>query len=219
MVTLPPAAKAGCHHGKHTKETRKMTYQIRPLFQQILHTLGKPLSAYDTNFPIQIKTVTAVNTQRPHHQAFVGMAILPGRINVLLRPKVFVVETTALVGDIPLTTYNVVVMDAAGDLRLVEEIRASTDSLDDLSRLILQVSDLLDEQAAHNSNPPVGNAQTLVTLRTAARQIAQHPHQLWPGWITYILEELEAHTEPVAYGRMLAKLGLAIEIWSLEGKW
>lgn len=196
-----------------------MTYQIRPLFHQILHTLGKPLSHYDPHFPIQIKTLTAVNRLQPPRNTFIGMAILPGRINVLLRPKVFVVETTAIVEDIPVTTYNVVVMDAAGDLRLVEDITASSNDLDGLSRFILQAADLLDEQAGRNHPQPPLSTNTRNALCAAARHIAREPKPRWVAWVTYILEELEDHNDSDDYANMLTELSLAIEARQLEGSW
>lgn len=196
-----------------------MTYQIRPLFQQILHALGRPLSHYDHNFPIQIKTVATVRRLPPQPDIFIGVAILPGHINTLIRPKTFAVETTSLVEGTPITTYSIVVMDAAGDLRLVEGLTIDHTDTDGLDAFTNQVAALVEGQAMHNLPTSTTECVTLRLLHDAATRISHTPAVRWAGWVVHILETLQDHADPTAYGKMLAELSLAIEVWELDGTW
>lgn len=219
MVTPPPAAKAGCHHSKHTKESQKMTYQIRPLYPEILQVLKKADVAYDALLPAHIKTITAVNRQGTGYRAFIGMAILPGRINVLVRPKTFLVETLRRLDHNFSSTWNIVVMDAAGDLRLVEDITDNDTQPGDKGHFVNQVADLVEEQNAYNHTTPTTTHVTRSLLSEAATRIAHTHKTRWAGWVIYILEVLQDHAEPAAYAKMLAEVGLAIEVWELERTW
>jgi len=125
-----------------------MTYQIRPLFHQVLQVIRKAGIPFDPLLPAQVRTITTVNRLQTHSNPFIGMAIPPGRINTLLRPKTFLVQTTRLDHHAFITTYNVVVMDAAGDLRLVEDITTDDTEPGWASRFVDQVADLVEEQAA-----------------------------------------------------------------------
>jgi hypothetical protein len=196
-----------------------MTGQTRPLYHEILQVLRKANVAYDALLPAHIKTITAVNRLSTGYRAFIGMAILPGRINVLIRPKTFLVETLRIVNQDFVSTWSVVVMDAAGDLRLVEGITANDDEPSGDDRFVDQVADLVNEQNEHNHATPTTSHVTLSLLSAAAARIAHTHKTKWAGWIVYILEALQDHAEPDAYGRMLAELSLAIEVWELEGRW
>ena len=196
-----------------------MTYQIRPLFQEILQVVKKAGIPFDPLLPAQVKTITAVSRLHAHSNPFIGMAILPGRINVLLRPKTFLVKTLRLEAPAFITTYNVVVMDAAGDLRLVEEITANDTKAVIPTSIIDQIADLVEEQNAHNHCPsPICHA-TMKLLTAAASRIAHTDTSEWAGWILYILKALEDHAKPEDYDNMLSELSLAIEVRQLEGEW
>lgn len=196
-----------------------MTGQTRHLHREILQVLRKADIPYDPLLPAQIKTVTATNRLRTDTDAFIGMVIFPGRTNVLIRPKTFVVETTRLERQSFITTYSVVVMDAAGALRLVPDLTVDHTDLDRLGRFIEHVADLVDEQARYNSPPRATTKKTMAVLHDAAIRIGRTPTARWPGLIILILEHLQGLTTKDAYGRMLAELGLAIEVWELEGTW
>lgn len=196
-----------------------MPYQIRPLYLEILQVLKKADIPYDPLLPAQIKTVTATNRLDTDISAFTGMHILPGRLNILIRPKTFVVETTRIDGQAFITTYSVVVMDAAGKLRLVEGLTVDHTDLDRLGHFVKNVADLAEEQAAYNHTTPTTTHVTRALLSEAATRIAHTSKTMWAAWIIYILEVLQDHTDPAAYGKMLAELGLAIEVWELEGRW
>ena len=196
-----------------------MSYQIKPLFHEILQVLRKAKVPFDPLLPTHVKTVTTVNRSAAGHEAFIGMAILPGRINTLLRPKTFLVETLRLEERVFVRTFNVVVMDAAGDLRLVEEITTDDAKPGWASRIVDQVGDLVDEQATLNHNPPTLTVVTRSVLSDAALRIAHTAKPRWASWVIYILEVLQDHAEPRGYDIMLTALSLAIEIRQLEGSW
>lgn len=219
MVTTPPAAKAGCHHSKHAKESQKMTYQIRPLFHEILQVIRKANIPFDALLPAQVKTITAVRRLHTDSNPFVGMAIPPGRVNTLIRPKTFLVKTTRLDHHTFITTYNIVVMDAAGDLRLVEDFTANDTKAVISASFIDQVARLVEEQAAFNHTTPMLVAITRSMLSDTALHIANIAKPRWARWVIYILEVLQDHAEPIPYDVMLTELSLAIEIRQLEGSW
>lgn len=196
-----------------------MTSQTRPLYHEILQVLKKGNVTYNALLPTHIKTVTAVNRLHTVNRAFIGMTILPGRLNVLIRPKTFLVETLRLVDQAFASTWSVVVMDAAGDLRLVEDITTNGDKPSDDGRFVDQVADLVEEQNTYNCTTPTTTHVTRALLSEAATRIAHIHKTKWIGWVVYILEVLQDHAEPVAYGKMLVELGLAIEVWELEGRW
>jgi len=196
-----------------------MSYQIRPLFYQIQRVLKQAHIDYDPLLPTQIKTVSAVNRLQPRSNAFVGIAILPGRINTLIRPKTFVVETTKIVADNFVITYSVVVMDDAGDLRLVEGLAIDHTDLDGLDAFVNSVADLVEEQDALNHTTPTPDFTTRSLLASAALHIANIAKPRWAGWIIYVLEVLQDHAEPIAYNVMLTELSLAIEVRQLQGSW
>jgi hypothetical protein len=216
---MPPAAKAGCRHSKYTKETQKMSYQIRPLYLEILQVLKKADIPYDPLLPAHIKTVTAVNRLHIADRAFIGMAILPGRLNVLIRPKTFLVETLRLLDHNFASTWSIVVMDTAGDLRLVEGITANDSDPTNTEHFVDQVADLVEEQNAYNHTTPTTTHVTRALLSEAATRIAHLHKTNWARWIIYILEVLQDHAEPAAYNNTLTELSLAIEIRQLEGNW
>lgn len=196
-----------------------MSYQIRPLYIEILQVLQKADIPYDPLLPARIKTVTAVNRLHTADRAFVGMAILPGRLNVLIRPKTFLVETLRLHDHAFTSTWSIVVMDAAGDLRLVEGITDNDMQPGDKGHFVNQVADLVEEQSAYNHTTPTTTHVTRALLSEAATRIAHLHKTNWARWIIYILEVLQDHAEPAAYNNTLAELGLAIEVWELEGRW
>lgn len=196
-----------------------MTSQTRPLYLEILQVLKKADVPYDALLPARVKTITAVNKLDPGRPAFTGMTILPGRINILIRPKTFLVETFRLIDQAFASTWSVVVMDAAGDLRLIEDITSNDSDPTKVEHFVDQVADLVEEQNTYNCTTPTTTHVTRALLSEAATRIAHTHKTRWARWVVYILEVLQDHTEPVAYGKMLAELSLAIEVWELEGRW
>ncbi len=196
-----------------------MSYQIRPLFHEILQVIRKANIPFDPLLPAQVKTITAVRRLYTDSTPFVSMDILPGRINTLIRPKTFLVKTTRLDHHAFVTTYSIVVMDAAGDLRLVEDLTANDTKAAISTSFIDQVARLVEEQAEHNQSPPTTELTTRFVLSNAALRIANVAEPRWARWIIYILEVLQDHADEEAYGRTMAELGLAIEAWELEGSW
>ena len=196
-----------------------MTSETRSLHYEVLQILKKANVPYDPLLPIRIKTISIVNRSHTTDRAFIGMTILPGRTDVLVRPKTVLVETLRLDRNSFITTWNIVVMDAAGDLRLVEDITANDGDPSGANRFVDQVADLVEEQANLNHPPPTTDHATMNILHDAATRISHTHRSRWAGWITYILEVLQDHAEPAAYGKMLAEVGLAIAVWELEGSW
>lgn len=196
-----------------------MTYQIRPLFYQIQRVLKQANINYDPLLPTHIRTVTVVNRLHTGNDAFIGIAILPGRINVLVRPKTFIAETTKIVQGNFITTYSAVVMDAAGELRLVEGLTIDHTDTDGFDHFVNQVADLVDEQAGRNHPNHSPNIETMNALHHVARQIAKDPPPTWAGWVAYLLEQLQDHHDREDHANMLTELSLAIAVRQLEGKW
>lgn len=196
-----------------------MTSQNRHLHREILQVLRRANVPHDPLLPAQIKTVTATNRLQTDTSAFVGMRILPGRMNVLIRPKTFVVETTRLERQAFITTYSVVVMDAAGDLRLVEDLTIDHTDLDRLGHFIEQVADLVEAQAAYNQYPSSDRFKMMDATIVFGRQVARLPAARWAEWIILILEGLQSHADDEDYDKMLTELTLAIEVHQLEGTW
>jgi len=200
-------------------ETRPMNVQTRYLHNQIMAAVvsGEGMS-HPTDEPL-VMQVTGITPGKKGMDAAQVTPIEKGPIDVRIRPGVYLTRTVHRRGEKDVPIYNVCVMDAAGDIRLLRDMRADGRDKDAIEQLWTSLAELTGEHDQLNNSEPAANHQVKHHLDSTINLIAYWPAEKWIGWITYLLEKLRDKTDLATYELFLLSTQEAIETRLLTDLW
>lgn len=196
-----------------------MNTRTRDLHHQIMDTVtrteGRPLphskafAMRITGITPGVKGLTAIQGTPVE----TGVRTYPNRISIYL------VRTFHRRGDIEVAIYNVVIMDKAGDIRLLLDARADARSKKDDQELRQYLTELLAEHDELNNSDLSANHQVKRALDRIVNLIPYWNTEKWTKWITYLLEALRDKTDLATYEEFLEQVGDAIATRMVTGRW
>jgi len=122
-----------------------MSKQIRNLQDEIMAIVEEQEGQADSRFRNWAKMVTGIDTKQSNGYCFEGDFVKDGTVEVEIKPAVFLTKTSRGSRRYPTATYNVLTMNAEGDLALTD-IRTTDKTRGWALRIREQVADLVAEQ-------------------------------------------------------------------------
>ncbi|MBA7671061.1 hypothetical protein ES703_79212 [subsurface metagenome] len=200
-------------------ETRPMNVQTRNLYRQIMAAVVSSEGiSHPTDEPL-VMQVTGITPGKKDMDAVQGTPIEKGPIDVTLRPGVYLTRTVHRRGEKDVPIYNVCVMDAAGDIRLLQDMRVDGRGKDAIKQLWTSLAELVDEHDQLNNPEPPTYHQLMHALDKATTMIKALPSDEWMEWTTYFLEAMDGKPNKPTYELFMENLQYAIEARLTTGMW
>jgi len=193
-------------------QTRDLHYQIMTAVKLVE---GTPLT-HDETFVMQ---VTEVLPGMKGMQAIQGTPVEQGLTTVPVQSGVYLTRTFHRRGDQEIAIYNICVMDAAGAIRLVRDMRIDTRTPGFANKLRTPLAKLVDEHDQLNGKVRPRGFQLAHSLNEAAKQIKDLPPEEKASLVLFGLEVLDDGESPYDYEAFLEAVQTGIEARLTTGLW
>jgi len=141
-----------------------MEKRIGNLYSEIMYVVADAEGKPDSRFQHWVKRVDAVDQNKTNGYAFDGGFVNDGTVEIEVKPTVYLTKTVRGSRKYQSATYNVIVMDAAGELS-VTDIRTTGER-----GWALRIRDAVAELVAQMSNI-APEPEVTVTLAASAAEI------------------------------------------------
>lgn len=193
-------------------QTRDLHYQIMTAITQVE---GTPLTR-DETFVTQ---VTEVLPGVKGMQAIQGTSVTPGLTTVPTQSGVYLTRTFHRRGDQEIAIYNICVMDAAGAIRLVRDMRMDTRTPGFANKLRTPLAKLVDEHDQLNGKVRPRGFQLAYSINQAAKQIMDLLPEEKARLVLFGLEMLDDKEAPHDYEAFCEAVMVGIEARLTTGLW
>lgn len=196
-----------------------MIPNLRPLYEQILATIARHEWETRPRHGRWIQVITQVNRNWHTNQAITGPYLKRGNTPVANKPTLFLAKSSPG-GRLPQDAqYHIVVMDADGNLRVLDDPNLPNPGYPYTAATIAQLLTLLAEMKLVPNPQPRLPSLSLQARQNFITRIAAQPPDAWASIILYVLEGLAKRIEEDAYTLFLETLANDIDIRVGTGMW
>lgn len=196
-----------------------METRTRNLRRQIMIAVTENEGTPLTRPEAFVMEVTGIDPDGKGMAAIQGAEVARGQISVPIRSGIYLARTFHHRGDQDVAIYNICVMDAAGAIRLLLDIREDTRTPGFAQRLRTPITDLIDEHAQLNHTNLSADYQAMSAIESFINLIGYWKPERWTRWVAYLLEKLRPHTDLASYEGFLEQVGDAIATRMVTGLW
>jgi len=196
-----------------------MNTQVRDLYHQIMTAIAETEGQPRANDETWVMQVISITPGVKGMEAVQGTWVEPGQTEVPIRSGVYLTQTFHHRGEKDVAIYNICVMDAAGDIRLLVDTRADSRTPGCRAELRDNLDKLVREHDQLNSQGQTPHQILPHKLNEGIRLMEHRPYELLASWVLYFLEVLDDGQNQHTYEQLLGNVQDAIEARLLTGYW